>query len=311
MPKALRPSLDEALAPGSYSFLILELAFKNERDLPGLVRYRLESILPRGVEGLRYYFRRIGRTSRFLVTLVKEPMSESFAPSRTTLPFALTIPEVDDREIVWVSRNASYAARYEAGLLVSVEASAETAAGPVAAALGGSATAGGTPPLRREALRTGPSVQQAIGRDDLVWKAVAAALGMALAAQLAFAAVQVLATREARLAALNKQTAVLAKLTAAGPDSAAGPDLAVPDTGLQTRAAEIQRRVSRQWKPGYCLEKLSLKAGALRLEGWGPEALGLLASLRADLDLAALELASRKEEKGFEVFVFEGEVGDD
>jgi hypothetical protein len=303
MTEARPPFLDEILAPGSYGFLALDLAFKDERDLPGLLRYKLESVLPRGVEGLRYFFRRIPRTRRILVALVKQPVPESFSPSRTALPFVLQIREKDGREIVWVSRNASYLVRYEGGTLASVEVLARGAERDAEARM----DAGGALPERREALAYGPSVQQAIGREDLAWKIASAALGLALAAQLAFAAANAVATRSARLGTLEEQISVLSRQAREHASAAA----AAPDTGLQSRADEIQASVSRRWISGYFLEKWSLKAGLLRLEGWGPNALNLLASLRGDSVLAKLDLASRKDEEGYEVFAFEGEVGDD
>jgi hypothetical protein len=308
MPDSRRAPLDEALPLGSYGFLVLELAFKDERDLPGLVRYRLESVLPRGVDGLRYCFRRVGRRGRLLVTLVKEPAPATFDPARTALPFALRLPDGKTGDIVWVSRNANFLARYEDGLLASVE----VAAGGERAVAGrgadeDSSAAVGARAERRDAPSPGASAQQPIGRDDLAWKIAAAALGIALATQLALTAVQAVAAREARLAALGDQIAVLSTSASADPGQAA----AAPDTGLQTLADETQKSVSRRWKAGYYLEAWSMKAGVLRLEGWGPEALSLLSALRVDPRLARLELASRKDEEGYEAFAFEGKVGDD
>jgi hypothetical protein len=312
MPEARRPAIDEALALGSYGFIVLELAYGDERDLSGLVRYRLEGVLPRGIEGLRYYFRRIGRTKRFIVTLVKEPAPELFVPARTCLPFALQRPEGAGRTVEWVSRNATFVARYDDRNLASVEAVAKDEEGAAAdrpAPVGQDAEV--PTPERRAALSSGPSLQQPLGREDLVWKIAAAALGLALAAQLAFVGGQAISTRESRLASLGEQIAVLSKFAVAdsGQGAAAGP--VAPDTGLQSRADEIQQSVSRRWLAGCYLEKWKLKAGVLRLEGWGPDALKLLASLRSDPELAALELASRKEEGGYETFAFEGKVGHD
>jgi hypothetical protein len=301
MTKSRRVGLDEALAPGSYRLLILELAFKDERDLPGLVRYRLEGLLPRGLEGLRHCFRRIGRTGRFLVTLIKEPLPESFAVARTALPFPLRIDGRGGRRIDWISHNATYAARYEEGLLASVEVASggaiDRSDGPPPEA---------APPERRDAIASGPGVQEAVGRTDAAWKIAAAALGLALAAQLALGAARAVEAREARLDSLNER---IAELTALG--GADSVRTTAPDLGLQARADEIQRSVSSRWRPGSYLVKWSLAADKLRLEGWGPDALALLASLRADPALVGLELASRADEKGYESFAFEGKVADD
>lgn len=301
MTKPRRVGLDEALAPGSYRLLLLELAFKDERDLPGLVRYRLEGILPRGLQGLRHYFRRIGRSGRFLVTLVKEPVPESFAAARTALPFPLRIDGRGGRDIEWVSHNATYATRYEEGLLASVEVAfggaTDRSDGP---------PPGDRPPERRDAISSGPGVHEAVGRKDAAWRIAAAALGIALAAQLALGAAREVRAREARLGSLNERIAQLAALGGAGSAQTAAPDL-----GLQARADEIQRSVSSRWRPGSYLAKWSLAAAKLRLEGWGPDALALLTSLRADPALAGLELASRSGEEGYEAFAFEGRVADD
>lgn len=301
MPKSRRVGLDEALAPGSYRLLVLELVFKDERDLPGLVRQRLERLLPRGLEGMRHCFRRIGRTGRFLVTLIKEPVPVSFAAARVYLPFALRIAERGERGIDWVSRNATFIVRYVEGLLESVRIASDGAAGRDDAGRADAPSA-----ERRDAIYRGPSVQQAVARGDAGRRIAAAALGLALAAQLALGAARAVAAREARLDALEERIAELAAL--GGAES--GRTTAI-DPGLQTKADEIQRSVASRWKPGFYLAKWSLAAGELRLEGWGPDALDLLASLRADPALAGLGLASRADEKGYESFAFEGKVESD
>jgi len=299
MPEAGRVPLDEALPLPSFSFLVLDLAFRNERDLPGLIRYKLEGVLPRGLEGIRFFFRRVGKTRRFLVTLVKEPVPQGFVPTKVALPFALSIGDRDVRELQWVSHNAIYRTGYGGGFLASVQARAKDEADfdrPDGARI-----------ERRDAPAGGQSVQESSGRHDLVWRIAAAALGLILAAQLAVVVVRGIATREARLRSLEERIAVLSGRAGAAEASGA----AARDLGLQSRARDIQRRVSLRWKPGYYLERWSMKGRRLRLEGWGPSALALLASLRSDPALAKLDPVSRKSEKGYETFAFEGEVGDD
>jgi hypothetical protein len=288
MPRSRRVALDDALDPGSFRFLVLELAFRNERDLPGLLRHRLGLLLPRGLEGMRFCFRRIGRAGRLLVTLIKEPVPASFVPARTALPFPLRIADRGARGIAWISRNATYLARYEGGLLASVEGE------------------GAPSEERREASTAGPSVQEAVGGTNAAWRAAAAALGVALASRLALEAARAIGTRADELDSLDAR---ISELTALGCDESER--ARARDLGLQSRADEIQGGVTSRWRKGYYLTKWSLAGDTLRIEGWGPDALALLASLRIDPALSGLELASMAEEKDYEVFAFEGKVADD
>jgi hypothetical protein len=294
MPKRRYPCLDEIFSMGSYSFLVLDFTFANARDLPGLMRYRLESVLPRGIEGLGYFFRQIGRSRRFLVTLIKKPIPDSTNLVRIALPFPLHIPERGIRVIQWHSYTADYNARYEEGLLATVASVPN----------GQDVDADSSCIERRDAITPGPSVQQPIGHGDKIWRIAVVALIIALMAQLSFAAKQAMGSREARLNSLNEQLSILSKFSASETKQAA----TAHDTGLQTHADRIQKSVSRRWKTGYSLAKWSLSNRVLRLEGWGPDALVLLSSLRADPLLAGLELASRTSEDGYDVYIFEGEV---
>ncbi len=299
MPRAMIARIDEALPPASYNFILVELAFRDEADVPGLLRYKLESVLPRGLEGLTYFFRRIGRTRRFLVTLVKEPAPLSFSPERTRLPFELRLPGKEDREIEWEAGSVSFLTRYDKGCLTAVESRA--------------GVADRSDPdmsrrfVRREAPRRGPAIQQSVGRGELVWKISALALAFGLAAQVAILVFGSLSSRETKLASLEEQIAILSR----NAPTEGSPMAGSASLGLQSRADDVFQSVSSKWKLGFYLTKWSLKGSHLRLEGWGPNALSLLSSLRGDPYLAALELASRKDSEGYELFAFEGEVADD
>jgi hypothetical protein len=300
MPKAASQRLDEVLAPSAYRFLVLELVVKDERDVPGLIRYKLEELLPRGLEGFRCFFRRIGTSRRFLVTLIRNPIPDAVEAEKLRLPFALTIPATERRAILWTAREASSLVRYEGGRLVSIET--------YAADESHSAVFSDGPLEQRIALTKGLCIQGTAGR-VILWKITAALLGLSLACQLALAAAGAYTSRESKLAALEEAIAVIERRV--GGDPLAMLSASAGESGLQSRADEVFRRLSTRWEDGCYLSAFKLKGSKLKLEGWGTNALTLLGSLRSDPSLAGLELSSRKYHSGYETFIFEGELRDD
>lgn len=297
MTSARSRRLDATLPVASYRFLVLELNFKKEGDIPGLLRYKLESMLPRGLTGLRWFHRRIGKTRRFLITLVKEPLPPSFAQDRTRLPFALTIQEKTTRAILWKAASDSFFARYDGGCLLSVE--------PRSQSNNRAEQFNASEIETRDALENGPVMHKKPGSADRVWILCAVFFAMGIIAQISVSAAGELAVRQSRLAVLEEELAILSRSV-----SINGQPLA-ESAGLQSKADTIYSSMSSRWKPGYYLSTWNLKERRLRIEGWGPNALSLLASLRVDPELAGLELTSRKESGGYELFAFEGVLVDD
>lgn len=297
MPRPASRRIDEALAPSEYRFLVLELVVKDERDVPGLVRYKLEELLPRGLDGISFFYRRIGACGRYLATLVKNPIPPSIDARRLRLPFALTTGGKGKRSILWSAREVSFLVRYEGGRLVSIETCAADA--------DRSSGLDDEPVERRSALSSGPCIQMTVG-PFLLWKTAALVLGAALVVQLAFLGLGAYTSRQARLSALEEEIALIERRTI--PDASSVSIGANAETGLQSRAVEVFRKLSDRWDGRSYLSAFKLKGSKIRLEGWGPNALALLGSLRSDPAFSSLELSSRKYNKSYEIFIFEGEV---
>jgi hypothetical protein len=213
------------------------------------------------------------------------------------LPFATGIASRDRRAILWTAREASFLVRYEGGRLVSIESCAVDAD-----RLSG---LDDEPVERRSALSSGPCIQMTAGA-SLLWKTAALALGVALVVQLAFLGLGAYSSRQARLSALEEEIALIERRTI--PDVSSVSIAANAETGLQSRAEEVFRKLSSRWDGRSYLSAFKLKGSKLRLEGWGPNALALLGSLRSDPAFSSLELSSRKYNKSYEIFIFEGEV---
>jgi hypothetical protein len=112
--------LNELLDPSSYSFAVLELNYKDESDIHGLIRNELDLMLPHGIDGTAFFFQRIGHSKRFIVTLIKKPVPDTVLPKRTVFFFPLTINECDTCMKEYRTGDLEYKVEYEGGLLKSV-----------------------------------------------------------------------------------------------------------------------------------------------------------------------------------------------
>jgi hypothetical protein len=288
--------IHDLLPPSSYSFLVLELRFKNEADVPALVRSELDGLLPHGIGDNAFFFQRIGRSKRFMVTLIKPPLAEGFRPERVSLPFALTIGEKGPRSIAWDLGGRGFRVEYELGLAIAVVSWARddqaTDRPPADETL---------PPFPGN-----PPIQCSPNRGSLLWRIAAASLAVSLAAQVALIAWQTLSLRSSRLAQLEGYLALLQRSGATQ-----NAEKAADAGGYQLIAGELERRVASRWRDGFYLTAWTLKRDRLRLEGWGRGALGLLSSLKLDPSLRGLSLSSMKTQDGFDFFVFEGAIAND
>ena len=294
-----RENVDILLKGASHQFLLLELVFRNEQDLPGIVERAIDVSLPHGIEGFRHFYARIGKSRRFLITLVHEPLPMDFSPADASLPFLLKLREKRDAEIWWQSEGGGYLVRYESGLAVSVRRKERGEP---------DAMRDDEPePEFREPLHHGPKLQSNFKAERTRWQLIAAVLGLGILLQLGIAAWFEIETRSAEVAVLTEQLAHLRKSGLKGTVSAQA--RSVP--GIQMTASRVEASISSEWLGGYYLTGWSMKDRSLRLEGWGPSAVSLLGALKKTPLLRNLKLESMKTGSGTEFFVFTGDVDND
>jgi hypothetical protein len=296
-------AIDAVLDENQYQFFIFEIAYREEKDIPGIIRYKVDAILPHGLEGFSSYCRRIGNTKSFLVTIVREPIPADFRAEDVFLPFSLEIPEKASISIEWQGRGHSFLVHYDMGLAVSVYLEG-AAKGELRQDRGSEVHWASE---IRALLEKGPSIQSKQGNAMLRWKLIAIGLAAALFAQLAFAAWTPIAMKTARLKVLEEQIGFMKKLGAQESLGVQSPS----QSGLQSIADTVERSVASEWKDGYYLTKWALKGTTLRLEGWGPSAVNLIGSLKMNPALRGLKIQSLKKTSDTEFFAISGEVRND
>ena len=296
-------AIDAVLDENQYQFFIFEIAYREETDISGIIRHKVDTILPHGLEGFRSFYRRIGNSKRFLITIVREPTPADFKAEDVFLPFSLEMPEKTPTNIEWQGRGHSFLVHYDMGLAISVyrdgakkgelrqDRGAEIHEASEIQAL----------------LESGPSIQSKPGNAILRWKLIAIGLVVALLCQLGFAAWSQIATKSVRLKILEDQLVFMKKLGAQ--DATLSQDHG--PAGLQSIADSVERSVAAEWKEGYYLTKWTLRGTTLRLEGWGNSAVDLVSSMKKNPTLRGLKIQSLKKASGTEFFVMSGEVHDD
>lgn len=304
MPEVIQRSGLGSIPRERIQYLILDLAFKKEADLGGLIRFRLEALLPQGLEGYEHFFTRIGRSSSFLVTLVEAPLPPSFFAQKARLPFALEIPDKVPVLCQWRGPLGNEVVRYEGGLARELWFFTEAEQKELEALRLAQC---GLEWRVREAANEGPMVQARLGGLGRLMPWLAAALFLFLLGQMALASWSAINAKTVRLGVLEQQLSLLAGSLGEEPDRR-GEAVA---KGLQLTAAKVQREIESRWRQDHFLTKWSFKERTLVLEGWGPDALGLLSSLRSSRTLRSLKPMTVKGGGGAEFFVFSGEVADD
>ena len=225
-----------------------------------------------------------------VVTLLKLPLPAGFRSDRASLPFALTVAERGTCVKHYESGTRSFTIEYEGGSLKSIaqdDSEESEVSGRIEEA--------------RLTEADGPPIQFKIGGETLRWRIVAFTLAVALAAQIALIAANAIYIRSSRLAALEGYLSRLDASPLHARSSKAGKK---EEAEYQDRAAELATLVSSSWKDGFFLTSWTLKAGKLRLEGWGQGALGLLSSLKSVPDLRGLSLSSMKNQQGIDFLHF-------
>jgi len=297
MNKKAWQTIDAVLDQLSYSFMIIDVRFRDEADLTGLLRNELDNLLPHGLEDNLFFFQRVGRSMRFVVTIVKPPIVGSFNPNRIKLPFATIITVKGDYSIIKKIGGRAYCITYGNGLIRSISLFKSS------------------PNSNQELLCSSskpielntPSIQYKTGSALHRWQLVTAVLAITFLMQVSLICIGSIRIRQARLEILDQYINHLELSGYTQKTIGNG----TTESGYQDRAVDIARSVSGAWLKNSYLTSFTLKSDRLRIEGWGQRALDLLSSLKSDPKLQGLGLSTSNTRDGVDFFVFEGALNND
>lgn len=277
-------------------FVLIQIATGDERDIPGLLHYRLEALLPHGLEGIHYYYARIPGSDRFLITLLRTTEGIVDSP-RDRLPVALSIGQRRDVSIVWDAGKDRILARYMGGRLSQIEEIAPDCS---------------LSDLAYDEVRpspnNGPCVQSSTTPRSRIVRIIVLALAIMLAIQVVFMGWSALALRQRELTDLK---AALSQIRRAGSPEASPASAQAADDAMAVAADDIQQDLASLWLPGFYLTRWRLSENAFSIEGWGYGALRLLAALKKAPSIHNLKLVAIKSADGIDYFTFAGELRDD